>query len=51
LKTVNYFNERKIPIQFISQGIKTLDTNGKENPVVTKIIQTLGVVAQMERMN
>jgi DNA invertase Pin-like site-specific DNA recombinase len=49
LKTVKFFNERKIPIHFISQGIRTLDANGNENPIGTLIIQVLGIIAQMER--
>jgi len=49
LKTVKYFNERKIPIHFISQGIRTLDSNGNENPIGTLVIQVLGIIAQMER--
>lgn len=49
LKTVKFFNERKIPIYFMSQGIRTLDANGNENPIGTLVIQVLGIIAQMER--
>lgn len=49
LKTIKFFSDHNIPIFFISQGIRTLDSNGNENPIGTLVIQILGMVAQMER--
>ncbi|RYY29779.1 MAG: recombinase family protein [Chitinophagaceae bacterium] len=48
LNTIHFFTERKISLHFISQGIQTLDENGKENPITQLIIATLGIVGQME---
>jgi hypothetical protein len=30
MNTIHYFNEKKITIYFVSQGLRTLDENGKE---------------------
>lgn len=49
INTIHFFNERKITIYFISQGLTTLDQNGKENPISKMIISILGVVGEMER--
>jgi len=49
LNTIHYFNQRKIVITFISQGLKTLDGNGEENAISKMIISILGVVGEMER--
>jgi len=49
LNTISYFNKKDICINFIQQGIKTLDEDGKENPISKMIISILGVVAEMER--
>jgi DNA invertase Pin-like site-specific DNA recombinase len=49
LKTIQFFNEKGIPIHFISQGLRTIDDNGKENPISKMIISILGVVSEMER--
>jgi DNA invertase Pin-like site-specific DNA recombinase len=49
LNTINYFNGKNICIEFISQGLKTLDDKGKENPISKMIISILGIVAEMER--
>lgn len=49
LATIQFFNELKIPIHFISQGLSTLDHNGKENPISKMIISILGIVGEMER--
>ena len=50
LNTIEFFNERNIPIQFLSQGLCTLDSEGKENPVSKLIISILGIVGEMERV-
>jgi DNA invertase Pin-like site-specific DNA recombinase len=49
INTIHYFTERKITIHFISQGLVTLDENGKENPISKMMISILGVVGEMER--
>lgn len=49
INTIHYFNENKITIYFVAQGLKTLDDNGKENPISKMIISILGVVSEMER--
>lgn len=48
INTIYYFNEKRVPIVFISQGLTTL-TNGKENPISKMMISILGVVGEMER--
>ena len=48
INTIHYFNEKRVPIVFISQGLTTL-TNGKENPISKMMISILGVVGEMER--
>jgi DNA invertase Pin-like site-specific DNA recombinase len=49
LNTINYFNSKNITIEFISQGLRTLDGKGKENPISKLIISILGIVGEMER--
>jgi len=47
---IHYTTERNIPVKFISQGLITLDKNGKENPIAKMVISILGVVAEMTRI-
>ncbi len=49
INTIHYFNQKNIGIEFVSQGLKTLDNNGKENPISKLIISILGIVGEMER--
>ena len=49
LNFIHYTTQRKIPIHFISQGLRTIDENGEENPISKMVISILGVVAEMER--
>lgn len=49
LHTIEQFNNKHVPIFFINQGLRTLDENGKENPISKMIISILGVVGEMER--
>lgn len=49
LNTIHYFTERTIAIHFVSQGLKTLDENGKENSIAKLMISVLGIVSEMER--
>lgn len=46
---IHYTTERKIPVTFLSQGLSTLDKEGKENPISKMIISILGVVSEMTR--
>lgn len=49
LNTIHYFTQRQIPIHFISQGLKTLDDGGNENPIARLTITTLGIIGEMQR--
>ena len=49
MNTIHYFTEKGIVIEFVSQGLRTLDENGEENPISKMIISILGVVGEMER--
>ncbi len=49
MNTIHYFNEKNIVIVFVSQGLRTLDENGVENPISKLIISILGIVGEMER--
>lgn len=49
INTIHFFTENKITIHFISQGLSTLDSEGKENPIAKMMISILGVVGEMER--
>jgi DNA invertase Pin-like site-specific DNA recombinase len=49
MNTIHFFNELNIPINFVSQGLTTLDHEGKENPISKMIISILGIVGEMER--
>ena len=49
LSSIQYFTTKKICIHFLSQGLKTLEADHKENPITKMIISMLGVVAEMER--
>lgn len=49
INTIHFFNEKGICIQFISQGLTTLDAQGKENPISKMMISILGIVGEMER--
>jgi DNA invertase Pin-like site-specific DNA recombinase len=49
LNTIHFFTERNIPIVFISQGLRTIDQDGKENHIAKLMISILGTVGEMER--
>jgi DNA invertase Pin-like site-specific DNA recombinase len=49
INTIHFFTENKTVINFISQGLSTLDPTGKENPISKMIISILGIVGEMER--
>lgn len=49
LNTINVFNKKGICLNITQQGLKTLNEDGKENPIAKLTISILGVVAEMER--
>src|SRR5215218_1969801 len=49
LNTIHFFTSKHISIHFLSQGLVTLDQNGKENPISKLMISILGIVGEMER--
>jgi DNA invertase Pin-like site-specific DNA recombinase len=49
ITSIHFFKERGVCIHFISQGLRTMDDDGKENPISKMIISILGVVSEMER--
>ena len=49
LNVIKYMTDNRIPIHFETQGIVTLDENGKENSVAKLMISVLGTVAEMNR--
>jgi DNA invertase Pin-like site-specific DNA recombinase len=49
MNTIHYFNQKDVCINFVSQGLTTLDPQGKENPISKMIISILGIVGEMER--
>ena len=49
INVIHFFTERKVCIRFISQGLQTLEADGKENPISKMVISILGIVSQMER--
>jgi DNA invertase Pin-like site-specific DNA recombinase len=51
LNTIHYFNSKNICITFVSQGLKTIDADGKENPITKMLIGIIGTVSMMELSN
>jgi len=49
LNTIHFFSERKIPIVFLSQGLRTIDEDNKENSITKLMISILGTVGEMEK--
>jgi DNA invertase Pin-like site-specific DNA recombinase len=49
INTIHYFSSKGICINFISQGLSTLNPEGKENAISKLMISILGTVAEMER--
>lgn len=49
LSNIKFFNEKKICIHFVSQGLTTLQPDGSENKISNMVISFLGIVAQMEK--
>jgi DNA invertase Pin-like site-specific DNA recombinase len=51
LNTILFFNSHKISIYFVSQGLKTINEKGEENPISKMVISILGVISEMEKNN
>jgi DNA invertase Pin-like site-specific DNA recombinase len=49
LQTIQFLNEKKVNLIFISQGLQTLDDDGNENPVSKMVLSIMGVIAELER--
>jgi DNA invertase Pin-like site-specific DNA recombinase len=49
LNNIKYFNEKKICIHFVSQGLSTLQSDGSENNIVKMVISILGTIAEVEK--
>lgn len=49
LNTIQYFSSNGVSIHFISQGLRTLEDDGTENPISKMMISILGVVSEMEK--
>jgi len=49
LNTIHFFNQKGICIHFVSQSLRTLSEEGKEDPITKMIISILGIVSEMER--
>lgn len=50
LQTLNYFTANGVQVNFISNGLRTLDEDGNENPIAKMVISILGVIAEMQRV-
>ncbi len=49
VNTIHFFTEKRIPVHFVNQGLKTLNEDGTENPISKLIINILSVISEMER--
>lgn len=49
LDTIHFFNVKNVPVIFLSQGLRTIDENGRENPISKLMISILATVGEMER--
>jgi DNA invertase Pin-like site-specific DNA recombinase len=49
LSNIKFFNEKKICVHFVSQGLSTLQADGSENNITKMIISILGTLAEMEK--
>lgn len=49
LNTLEFFKEMEIPVQFLKEGITTLDDDGNESPTASLLINTMGAIAQLSR--
>lgn len=49
LNTIHYFSERGVCVNFIAQGIQTMNDDGTENQMANMSLAMLGMVAQLEK--
>lgn len=49
LNTIHYFSNKEVAIHFVTQGLTTLEENGRENPISKMMISVLGIVGEIER--
>jgi len=49
LETIEFFDQKKIPIKFINQGVQTLNQDGTKSHIGTLLINILGSLAQLTR--
>lgn len=49
LQTLKYCTKKNVQVIFLSQGLRTLDEDGRENPIAKMVISILGVIAEMQR--
>jgi len=50
LNTVKYFNDKGIQVEFVSQGIKTLDEDGKESVIGKIFVSLLGSLSEINKI-
>lgn len=49
LNTIHHFTNKGVAIHFVTQGLTTLEENGRENPISKMMISVLGIVGEIER--
>lgn len=49
LVTIEFFDQNKIPIKFINQGVQTLNQDGTKSHIGTLLINFLGSLAEVSR--
>lgn len=49
VNTIHFLSEQGVCIHFVSQRLRSLEADGKENAITKMIISVLGVVGEMER--
>lgn len=50
LQTLKYCTKKNVQVIFLSQGLRTLDEDGRENPIANMVISILGIIAEMQRV-
>ena len=49
INTIHLFTQARVCINFISEGLRTLNPDGSENPISKMVINILGVISEMEK--
>jgi DNA invertase Pin-like site-specific DNA recombinase len=49
INTLHTFSSLGVCVTFINQGLRTLGSDGKENPISKLVINLLGIISEMER--